>query len=521
MNKKIYKCSDIRDKSIKAIDAITDPIAQTLSPMGGNVIFEDNNGNQFYTQDGVTIAKNIFVKDEVENAIIEIIKGGSLQTNMDVGDGTSSTILMSSVLIKEGFRLIDNGHNQMNIRDELIKFSSDMEKELKKKAIKVKNDNDIKFIAKISANGDSDIADNIVKVMKIVGLDGQVMIDKGYSPTTEIIEDTGFILNNGVFDKELANQQFQIKMENVPVLITDKRLYYKSEAETMLKTVLDAGYSEVVIIAKDFVGDALPYFIANHKNGNIGITLIKESEFDVLEDLAIYLGGDVISDKKGMLVDKISIKDFMISKRVYSDPRKSIVSRDKKEVNKGLTTRIKSLRGELKRIANKSHPEYGRTEKRISSLTNGMVTIKVGGATDLETIEKIFRYEDSVNAARAAMREGYLPGAGIAVYGAFKKVKIEFDYVRMLMLASTINIRQIAENCGLNGDIILDKINNSPEGYGYNAKTNKIEDVIKAGIIEPYLVTTQVIKNAVSIANIILTSRYMIVNDLEDNLKDK
>lgn len=524
MNKKIWKYEDIKDKIIHAVDLITNPIAQTMSPMGGNVIIEDDNGNQFYTNDGATIAKNIFVRDDVENAIIEIIKGGSLKTNVEVGDGTSSTILMSAILIKEGLRLVDNGMNQMEVRDGLNKFSEDMKEQLDKKAIKVKNDRDLKLIAKISANNDEKIADDVVKILKVVGLDGQVIIDKGYGTETEIIEDTGFVLRTGIFDRDLTNKQFQSSMIDVPVLITDKRLYYKAEAEIILKTVMNAGYDEVVIIAQDFIGEALPFFIANHQNNRVRVILIAEKRKEILEDLAIYLGGEVVSDKKGSLVDDITIDNFMLSKRIFSDMGKSIISRDKKEKNNDLKERIKTLKAEMDKIGNKNDPEYTKLQNRVSSLTNGMVTIKVGGTTGLEVLEKIYRYEDSINAARAAIKEGYLPGAGIAVWSAWTNIKSDPEFDRMFQKAAEVNIRQIAINCGVNPDIILQDILNSNIAYdraGYNAVSGKIEDMVKAGVIEPVLVAKQVIANAVSIANIIITSRYLVCNDIEDYNKDK
>ncbi len=516
MNKKIYRYEDIEDKIINAVETITNPIAQTISPKGGNVIYEDQQGSQYSTNDGVTIAKNISVKDEVENAIIEIIKSGSLKTNTEVGDGTSSTILASSVLIKEGLRLIHNSMNQMELRDHLTKFAEDMRKELLTKVKNVEGDKDIKFIAKISSNNDETIANDVVRILKVVGTTGQVMIDKGFNTETEIIEDTGFMLRSGVFAQELVNKQFQTSMLDVPVLITDKRLYYKNEAETILKVALDAGYNEIVIIAQDFLGEALPYFIANHINNKIHVILIAEKKPELLEDLAIYLGGEVVSDKKGALVDNVTIDNFMMAKRVFSDPGKSIISRDKKEKNTELPIRVKALQAELKKIGNKNDGEYIKLQNRISSLTSGMVTIKVGGATHLEIIERIYRYEDAINAARAATKEGYLPGAGVAILRAFKNISVSKDCERMFTRLAEANIRQIATNCAKSPDIIVNLVKEAKDNFGFNAVSGKIEDVVKAGIIEPFLVTTQVISNAVSIANIILTSRYLIVNDLED-----
>lgn len=522
MNKTIHRYADIKDKIIHAVDLLTDPVRQTLSPKGGNVIYDDDNGNQHYTNDGYTIISHIQVADPVENAIIEIIKGGSRKTNLEAGDGTSSTLVASSVLIKEGLKLVENGENQMDVRDELNKFTTLMVKELKKKVTPIKTDEDIKKIALISSSNDKNIANDIVKIIKVAGEDGQVILDRGYSTETEVIEDTGFVVKSGIFAQELGNKQLQAGMLDVPIIVTDKRIYYKSEAETILTTALEAGYSEVVIVAQDFIGEALPYFVANHINNKIRVILVSEKKPEVLEDLAIYLGTEVVSDKKGALVDNITIDNFAMAKRVFTDPYKTIISRDKKESDTEINKRVKVLKNQQKKVGNKNDPEYLNLSRRISSLTTGMVTIKVAGATGEEILEKIHRYEDAVNAARAAMKEGYLPGAGVSVLNAYCQIEKNFPekYKTMFRAVAEYNVRQIAENCGKSSDVILDKVLKSPEGQGYNAVTDKVEDVMKAGIIEPFIVTSQVIANAVSIANIIITSKYLIVNDIEANKKD-
>ena len=524
MNKQIFNYGQIKEKILHAVDLVTQPIASTMSPKGSNCIYVDDKGDVRYSNDGVTILNSISVKDEVENAIIEILKGGARKTNIEAGDGTSSTLLISSILIKEGLRLIENGHNQMDVRDQLLKFAEDMKAELSKKVVKVKDDKDIKFIANISASNNEAIASDVVKIIKVVGQDGQVMIDRGFNTETEILEDAGFVIRSGVFAEELANKQLQTSMLDVPVLITDKRIYYKPEAERILQTVLDAGYSEVVIVASDFIGEALPFFIANHINNKVRVILIQEKKLNILEDLAIYLGGEVVSDKKGSLVDKITIANFIMSKKVFSDPAKSIIARDKKEVNKELDRRVAVLRREMKNIGNKQDPEYIALEKRISSLTTGMVTIKVGGATPLEIIEKGHRYEDAINSSRCALREGYLPGAGVAIFNAFYNIKknISPDYVRMFNKVAEANIRQIATNCGEIPDMIIGTfLQSENDNWGYNAVTGKFEDVIKAGIIEPFIVVKQVITNAISIANVILTSKFLIVPDVEELIDNK
>lgn len=520
VNKKVHNYKDIKENIIRGIDLITLPIASTLSPKGSNIIYEDEMGGLNWTNDGATIAKNLSVVEPIENAIIEIIKGASLKTNLEAGDGTSSTVLMSSILTKEGLKLIDNGYNQMDIRDAINDFTIKMKSVLKPMSKEIKNDKDIELIAKISANNDSVIAKDLVKIIKCAGEDGQIFIDEGYVEDTQIIEDLGFVIRTGIFAPELTDKTLRANMVDVPILITDKRIYYKSEAETILKTVLDAGYNEVVIVAQDFIGEALPFFIANHQNNKVRCILIAEKKLEILEDLAIYLNTEVISDKKGSIVDKITINDFALTKRCFSDRFKTVISRDKKEKNPTLEKRINTLKNEMKSVGNKNDPEYTRLKQRVSSLTNGMVTIKVGGRTRIEMIERIYRYEDAVNATRAALKEGYLPGGGIAVIEAFNKIKIENpDFHKMFRSAIEGNLRQIVLNCGGNPDSILEKVQLAGSGFGYNAVNGKIEDMVKSGIIEPYLVTSQVITNAASIANVILTSRFLFVNDVE-NYKD-
>lgn len=521
-NKVIYKYEDIQERILNAVDMITEPIASTLSPKGNNVIYEDDQANQHWTNDGYTIASHIQVAGDVENAIIEIIKGGSRKTNLEVGDGTSSTVVASSVLIKGGLKMVGDGFNQMEVRDELLDFSKQMKAVLIKGVVKVKTDEDIRTIAEISASGDKEIAKNVSDIIKIVGEDGQVMIDKGYVPETEIIEDTGFVIKSGVFAQELVNKQFQANMEDVPVFITDKRLYYKSEAETILTTVLQAGYNEVVIIAQDFIGESLPYFIANHVNNKCRVILVTEKKLEILEDLATFLGGEVVSDKKGSLVNNITIENFALAKRCFTDPAKTIISRDKKENNKDIAKLVAGLKKQMKKISNKQDPEYANIQRRVSNLTNGMVTIKVGGHTHLEIMEKIHRYEDAINAARAAVKEGYLPGAGVSMLNAFKHIKVKPEYEKLFRAVAEVNIRQIAKNCGKSPEVVLNEIDKvGKKGFGLNANTGKVEDVLKAGIIEPYLVTSQVLDNAVSIANIIITSKYLVCNDLENLNEEK
>jgi len=526
MGKKIYRYSEVKDKIVKAIDTITDPIKQTLSPKGGNVLYEDGMFNQYVTNDGVTIAKNISVSDPVENAIIQVIKHSALKTNSDAGDGTSTTVLYASIFTKEGLKLIEDGENQMVVRDKFLEYSQELKEKLKKRVKKIKSEKDLFFISKISANNDEEIAKEVVKVVKTAGEDGMVFIEPSYSPETEVVEDVGFVIDSGLLTQELIinKSKFTSTYVDIPVLVTDKRLYYAEEAETILSTCLQNGYKEVVVIAKDFVGEALPYFIANHTKGNIKVLLIKEPEKDkngtTLEDLAIFLGTEVVSDKTGTLVNNLKIEDFAMSPKVYADGVKSIVGRDKTETNKRLKERISALKSELKKKGDQEDDEQKTFKSRLASLTNGIVTIRVGGATPLETRERMFRFEDAVSAARAANKDGYLVGGGLSIYEAFKECKFTGEVGKIFRKVCEANIRQIAENSGLHPDTVLETTAVADEkNIGYNALTQRYEDLLKAGVVDPYKVVELSIDNAISIANVIISSRYIIVNEIEEDGK--
>ena len=523
MDKKIYKYSDIEDKIIKGVNTITDPIRQTLSPKGGNVLYEDAQGHQFVTNDGVTIAKNINVADPIENAIIEVIKHSALKTNVEAGDGTSTTVLWSSIFVKEGLKLINDGTNQMVVQEKYLEYGEKIKGKLKENVLKINNDKDLFFIAKVSSNNDEEIAKNTVKIIDKAGQDGMIFIEPSYRKETEVVVDPGFIVSSGFFAQELITDQtkFTCAYQNVPVLITDKQLYYTEEAETILKTCLDSGYKEVVIVAKDFVGEALPYFINNHQKGNIKVLLVKNDSELGMEDLAVYLGGKVVSDKTGSLVDNLKIDDFMMSPKVYSDAVKTIIARDSKEKNKALDVRIAAVKKEVEKKGSREDSEEKQFKSRLASLTNGMVTVKVGGSTPLEVKERIFRYEDAISASRAAKKDCYLAGGGLAIHNAYKKCKLNDDVGKVFKKVSEANIRQIALNCGLHSDTVLETINISgKDTIGYNAATGQYEDLLKVGIVDPFNVTRMSLDNAISIANTIISSRYMILNDLDELKKD-
>lgn len=515
MRKQVHKFSDIWPKILRGTDTIANPVKGTMGPKGRNVVFEDNDHALFVTNDGATIAKSIYVKDPIENAIIQMIKASSMKTNTEVGDGTSTSLLLTQVLMHEGHKLLDAGWNGIDLKKEMESFKDKTIAALKKNAIPVKTDEDVFKIAKVSSNNDEEMAANVVKVIKTAGLDGMVFIEGNNKVETELIEELGFQTEGGIFTPELASQgRFAAAYQNVPVFITDKRIYYPEEAESILKAVLDAGHKQVVVVARDFIGQAVSTFIANHGKG-LNILLIKdervsEQNRETLHDLAAYLGGEVISEKTGRIVDTVTIDDFVLADKVWADPVKALFTSFNPE-NKEVKKTIKSIREELKKD---KENEYFK--KRLASLTNGMVTIKAGGATAIEVKERIYRYEDAISAARASLRDGYLVGGGVALYRTFNAKDYPAELVPMFRKFTNANIRQIAENSGEHSSSILKALEVSKDlNMGYNAATGQIEDLEKAGVWDPYKVTEMAVVNSISIASQIISSEYLIIEEEE------
>ncbi len=513
--KKIARYKDVRDKIIRAVDTIADPVRETMSPMGRNVLIEDQNGNFFSTNDGVTIAKGITVQDPYENMIIQLIKAAAAKTNTEAGDGTSTSILLTQVLIKEGFKMLDNGWNPMELKKAFDEFGKKIIERLKKQAIPCKTEKEIFNIAHISANNDKEIAKVVTDVVKTSGVEGMVFLEPNNGVDTEIEREGGFTIDIPLMSTDLSSgkNKFVASYANVPVFITDKRIYHQEEAETILRTVIENGYKSVVVVAADFIGQAPNVFFTNHLEHVCQVLLVKMPDADKdathLNDLATYLGGKVVAEKKGKLVDSITMDNFVMAGKVFASGKTIFTSKKKK--NTDLAVLITSLREEIK----KKKDNEGLKE-RLAHLTNTVVTVKVGAATGLEQKEKMFRYEDAVNATRAAMKDGYLVGGGIALKNAFNKKEHPQELGMLFKRYCEANVRQIAENCGLHPETVLENINlQKNKNVGYNALSGTYEDLLKSGVVDPYKVTEMAVSNSISIAGQIISSNTLIVNEVD------
>lgn len=514
--KDITRYSDAREKILSGLTKLSAPIVQTLTPKGRNVIFQDHGGLPNVTNDGFTIAQHLVLEDPIENIVTEIVKQSSFRTNSTAGDGTTTTVLLADTMIRQGFNLIDNGYNPMDLKRDLDRVSKLFVDEIPKYTHKITSKQDLEYVARVSSNNDVEISKNVSDVISEAKEDGMVFIEPNPNRSdTKIIKELGFMLNSGMFAPQLSNVEgrFVARYENVPVLITDKRLYYENEVITILQKAADTGYDKVVIIAADFIGQAPNILIANHLDPkvNMSILMVKCPDLKILDDLASYLGGQVYSEKRGSIVEQLEASDYMMVPKIYCDPQKTIISPpDKRPVSSDM--RLRALRDSLKN-ENDDSSEYQHLKQRIASMTNGVVTIKVGARTQPEMNDKIYRYEDSVNATRNALIHGYVVGGGVTMHELFKNISksklatINPELRDALRRYCESSLRQISINCNKPFQQMLE---NTGKVVGYNALTDKFEDLLVAGIIEPSSVLKATIENSLSVAGIILSSDYII-----------
>lgn len=511
VNKKIHREDAVQDKVLSGIDKITLPVVQTIGPMGKNVMFQDALGNFILTNDGVTIAREIDVDDQIEAAVIDIFKGASKRTNVEAGDGTSTTILLSRALALKALALKKKGLSQRMIREMLERVVKSFLVRLTEQKREVKDEAMSLEIAKISANNDAEIAQFVVDAVKTAGLDGMIFIDVNNDEPTLLETQAGFRVPAGMIYQNLYNDVAKpvAQYEDLPVVIFDKAIYYEEEAQHIIRTAMDLNYKKLVVVAKDFVGDAPNTFIANHAKGNIKLVLIKVANETQIQDLAVYIDGSVVSEAEGRRVDSLMMGDFTMVESVFADPQKCLIKTGR--TSSSLKKRVNELKKELAK--DKDNPVL---KDRIASLTNGIVTIKVGGRTLTEVREKMYRYEDAISAVRSAKRSGFLVGGGLGLYNAYNPKDYKGrEENEIALIISRASVDQLAENSNIELD--YDQLT---KDVGLNALTGQYENLLKAGVVEPFRATELALKNAASVANILTSIGTYIVNDYADESKE-
>jgi len=534
MAKQIIFDEKARRKLLRGINKLANAVIVTLGPKGRAVVIDKGYGSPTITRDGVSIAKEIDLEDKIENLGAQLVKEVAEKTNDLAGDGTTTATLLAKVLINEGLKNVSAGVDPLSMQRGMEKAVQVVIEELKKISKPVESKEDTAHVATISSR-DEEIGKLIAEVMEKVTKDGVVTVEESQTIglTYEIVEglqfDRGYVSPYMITNPE----KMEAVLENPLILITDKKLSSIHELVPILEKVVQSGRKQILIIAEDLEGEALATLVVNKLKGVLISVGVKAPGFgdrrkEMLQDIAILTGGQVISEELGLKLEHADLHQLgEAHKVIVTKDTTTIVGGkgDKKEIEK----RIQQIRTQIE----KTTSEYDREklQERLAKLAGGVAVIKVGAATEVEQKEKQHRIEDAISATKAALEEGIVPGGGVALLRA--SVKLEElvnklakedigEYIGAKIVAQAVEapIRQIAENAGVDPSIVVDKVKNEKEGFGFNAHTLKYEDLYAAGIIDPTKVTRVALQNAVSIASLLLITQ-AVVADLPEKKKEE
>ena len=522
---KIIKFNEDARKSLEVgVDTLADAVKITLGPKGRNVVLDRGFGAPMITNDGVTIAKEIELKDPIENLGAQIVKEVATKSNDVAGDGTTTATVLAQALIKEGLKMVASGANPVFIRRGMEVASKKVIEELTKRAKKVESNEEIAQVGAISA-GDVEIGQLIAQAMEKVGESGVITVEEARSldTTLEVVE--GMQFDNGYLSPYMVSdsERMVVEMDNPFILITDKKISNMKELLPVLEKTVETG-RPMLIIAEDVEGEALATLVVNKLRGTLNVAAVKAPAFGdrrkaILEDIAILTGGEVISEEKGMKLEEATIQQLGKAKTVkVTKDLTVIVDGGGKQEN--ISARVNSIKAQIEETTSDYDKE--KLQERLAKLSGGVAVIKVGAATEVEMKDKKLRIEDALNATRAAVEEGIVAGGGTILLDIIESMKDfnETDEIAMgieiVKRALEAPIKQIAENCGLNGGVVLEKVRMSPKGFGFDAKNEKYVNMIESGIIDPAKVTRAAIQNSTSVASLLLTTEVVIANKKEE-----
>ena len=517
---------DARAKLKKGVDALAEAVKVTLGPKGRNVVIDKKFGSPTVTKDGVTVAKEIELSDPVENMGAQMVKEVATKTSDEAGDGTTTATVLAQAIFRQGLKNVTAGANPMALKRGIDRAVEALVAELKEISVPTSGKKDIAQVGTISANSDSEIGKLIAEAMEKVGKEGVITVEeaKGLETTLETVDgmqfDRGYLSPYFVTDPEAM----EASLDAPYILIHDKKISAMKDLLPVLEKVAQSG-KPLLIIAEDIDGEALATLVVNKLRGTLKVAAVKAPGFgdrrkEMLRDIAILTGGNVISEEVGFKLENATIGDLGQAKRVVIDKDNTTIV-DGKGKNDDIKGRIAEIRGAI----DKSTSDYDREklQERLAKLAGGVAVIHVGAATETEMKEKKARVEDALHATRAAVEEGIVPGGGVALLraqSALDKVKASGDEkigVDIIRRAIEEPIRAIADNAGVEGSIVVAKVKESKEkGYGYNAATDEYEDLVKAGVIDPTKVTRTALQNAASIASLLLTTECVVVEKKEE-----
>ncbi len=515
-----------REAMLNGVKTLADAVVVTLGPKGRNVVIDKSWGSPTVTKDGVTVAKEIEVEDKFENMGAQMVKEVASKTSDMAGDGTTTATVLARAIYEEGQKLVAAGNNPMAIKRGIDKAVEVAVKELHGMSKPTKDQREIAQVGTISANNDETIGNIIAEAMNKVGKEGVITVEeaKGMETTLDVVEgmqfDRGYLSPYFVTDPE----KMVASLEDPFILINEKKISNMKDLLPILEQVAKMG-KPLMIIAEDVDGEALATLVVNKLRGTLQVSAVKAPGFGdrrkaMLEDIAILTGGQVVSEDLGIKLENLALTDLGKAKRISIDKDNTTIV-DGAGARSALEGRVKQIRAQIDETT--SDYDREKLQERLAKLIGGVAVINVGAATETEMKEKKARVEDALNATRAAVEEGIVPGGGVALVrtlAALEKIKIKADQklgVKVVMRAIEEPLRQIANNAGFEGSVVIDKVKSGGEGaYGYNAADDKYEDLIEAGVIDPTKVVRFALQNAGSVASLMLTTEAMVAEKPEE-----
>ncbi|EGK60728.1 chaperonin GroEL [Centipeda periodontii DSM 2778] len=523
MAKQILFDEEARRALGRGVDALANAVKVTLGPKGRNVVLDKKYGAPTITNDGVTIARDIELEDPFENMGAQLVKEVATKTNDIAGDGTTTATLLAQAMIQEGMRNVVAGANPMIVKKGIETAVKTLVEEIKSKAQKVETKAKIAQVAAISS-GDSEVGDLIAEAMEKVGKDGVITVEESKSMDTNLSVVEGMQFDRGYISPYMVTdtEKMEAVMDDPYVLITDRKISSVADILPVLEQVVKQG-KQIVIIAEDLDGEALATIVVNKLRGTFKALAVKAPGFGdrrkaMLEDIAILTGGTVISEEIGRKLDSVTLEDLGRARQVRSTKEETTIvdgAGDKAQI----TARVDQIK---KQIADTTSDfDREKLQERLAKLSGGVAVVEIGAATEVEMKDKKYRVEDALNATRAAVEEGIVAGGGttfIDILPALDKLSVEGDVkvgVEIVKRAVEAPVRQIAENAGLEGSVVVDSVKKAGDGIGFNALENTYVDMIGAGIVDPAKVTRSALQNAASIAAMVLTTETLVTDKPE------
>lgn len=516
MAKKMLKFNEDALKSVLAgVKTLAKAVKVTLGPKGRNVVINRGFGSPLSTKDGVTVAKEISVKDKFENIGVQLVKEASSQTCDSAGDGTTTAVVLTEAIFVEGVKAVIAGANPTSVKRGIDQAVQKLCEALNAQAVHISKPDEIEQIATISANNDSEIGKMIGQAMQKVGKDGTITTADAKSVETELKVVEGMQFDKGYLSPYFITngEKMSVEFENPSILITDKKLTNAKDLVAILEKAAEQKGKPFLIIADDIDGEALATLVLNKLRGGLPVCAVKAPAFGdrrkaILQDIAILTGATVVSEEVGLSLDEVGAEVFGSAKGVKITKEETTIV-DGKGSHADIQKRADSIRSELSEC--KSSYDRTNLEERLAKLTGGVAVIHVGASTEAEQKEKKARVEDALHATKAAVISGIVPGGGVALIRARKSLDgiarqgDEGYGIDIMYRACAAPAIAIADNCGRQGNLVAEKISEQTGAFGYNGLTDTFEDLIKAGVVDPMLVTESALKNAASIAGMLLT----------------